>query len=125
MTLKTRLSGRKKADEKNQIFLTYNPKKQFGYINKKVKSETDIEIIKSSYKDNPMLSPEYISLLEGLKEQSSDFYKIFTLGEYASSDGLIYGNIKIIACYPEDIEYTIYGLDFGYNNPCALVKVDF
>lgn len=124
ITLKTRLSGNKKGDERNQIFLTYNPKKEYSYINKKVKSESDVEIIKSTYKDNPALSPEYIALLEGLKEQSTDFHKIFTLGEYASADGMIYSHIKNIACYPEEFDYTIYGLDFGYNNPCALVRVD-
>lgn len=124
ITLKTRLSGVKKENERNQIFLSYNPKKEFGYINKKVKCESDIEIIKSTYKDNPTLSPEYIALLEGLKEQSTDFHKIFTLGHYANADELIYGHIKNIACYPEEFDYTVYGLDFGYNVPTALVRVD-
>lgn len=124
MTLKTRLSGKKKDGELNQMYLSYNPKKEFGYINKRVKSEKDIELIKSSYKDNSTLSKEYVELLESLKEQSTDFYKIFTLGEYASTGELIFSNIKNIACYPDEFEYTIYGLDFGYNNPSALVRVD-
>ena len=124
ITLKTRLSGRKKEGERNQIFLSYNPKKQHGYINRKVKSESDIEIIKSTYKDNSMLSPEYIKLLEDLKGQSDEFHKIFTLGEYAGTDGIIYSNIKNTESYPDEFDYTIYGLDFGYNNPSALVRVD-
>ena len=124
MTLKTRLSGQVRNGEKNQMFLSYNPKKEFGYINKRVKNEKDIELIKSSFKDNTTLSKEYVELLEGLKEQSTDFYKIFTLGEYAASDGIIYTNIKNIADYPTEFDYTIYGLDFGYNNPSALVRVD-
>lgn len=124
VTLKTRLSGIKNENERNQIFLTYNPKKEFSYINKKVKCESDIEIINSTYKDNPTLNPEYVSLLEGLKEQSTDFHKIFTLGQYANADELIYGHIKNIASYPEEFDNTVYGLDFGYNVPTALVRVD-
>lgn len=124
ITLKTRLSGVKKAGEKNQMFLSYNPKKENGYINKKVMLEKDIEVIKSSYKDNPLLNSEYIEILENLKEQSPDHYKIFTLGEYAVNDGIIFTNIRSIVKYPDEFETTIYGLDFGYNNPTALVKID-
>ena len=124
MTLKTRLSGKKKAEERNQIFLSYNPKREFGYINKRVKNEKNVELIKSSYMDNSTLSDEYVQLLLDLKEQSTDFYKIFTLGEYAKTDGIIYTNIRNIAVYPDEFEYTIYGLDFGYNNPSALVQLD-
>ena len=128
VTLKTRLSGAKKTDERNQIFLTYNPKKEFSYINKKVKLESNVEIIKSTYKDNKTLDKEYTDSLENLKEQSADYYSVFTLGEYVSNIGTIFDNFLNIGSFeyvlkgnPDD---TVYGLDFGYNNPTALVMVE-
>ncbi len=128
VTLKTRLSGKKKDDEKNQMFLTYNPKREFSYINKKVKLENDVELIKSTYRDNSTLSKDYINLLESLKEQSTDYYKIFTLGEYAQNIGTIFNNIRNIGSFENALkdgpDETIYGADFGYNAQTALVKVD-
>lgn len=124
ITLKTRLSAPKRKQEFNQIFLTYNPKKENSYINKRVINERDSVLIKSSYKDNPTLSSDYIRLLRDMEEQSPDYYKIFALGEYATNDGIIFTNIRNIKVYPVDFEETIYGLDFGYNNPTALVRAD-
>ena len=124
MTLKTRLSAPKNKTEVNQIFLSYNPKKESGYINKKVVNEKNVQLIKSSYKDNPLLSPDYIRLLEDIKEQSPEYYKIFALGEYAVNEGIIFTNIRNKDVFPDELEETVYGLDFGYNNPSALVKVD-
>jgi phage terminase large subunit len=128
VTLKTRLSGKKKEDEKNQMFLTYNPKREFSYINKKVKLENDVELIKSTYRDNSTLSKDYINLLESLKEQSTDYYKIFTLGEYAQNIGTIFNNIRNIGSFENALkdapDETIYGLDFGFNAQTALLKVD-
>jgi phage terminase large subunit len=122
--LKTRLSGKCKADEKNQMYLTYNPKQEFSFINKKLKYADDVTLIKSTYKDNPFINSEYIKLLEGLKEQNEKLYKVFALGEYANIDGLIYTNIKNTGePYPAEFDEVIYGLDFGYNNPSALLMV--
>ncbi len=89
-TLKTRLSRKKKDGEINQMFLSYNPKKKFGNINKRMNTEKDIELIKSSYENISTLSKEYVKLLESLKEQSTNFCKIFTLGKYASTGEFIF-----------------------------------
>jgi len=126
ITLKTRLSGKKKEDEINQIFLAYNPKKQFSYINKQLKQDRDTDYIHSTYNDNPFLDDDYRQLLQDLKEQNYDYYRIFALGEYADLDSLIYSNIRLVSAetYPESYDYTIYGLDFGWNNPSALLEIN-
>lgn len=126
ITLKTRLSGKKKDSEVNQIFLTYNPKKQFSYINRQVKKDRDTHYIHSNYKDNPFLDEDYKKLLEDLREQNIEYYKIFALGEYANLDSVIFHHIKLIdrIIYPATYDFTIYGLDFGWNNPTALLEIN-
>lgn len=125
VTLKTRLSAPQDKGKINQIFLSYNPRKRMGYINKAVKLEDDVEIIKSTYKDNKFLSSSYSKILETFKKTSPKHYKIFALGEYSGEEELIYSNIKVIAEFPvKEFDERIYGLDFGYVNPAALLQID-
>ena len=122
--LKTRLSGKTSGDEINQMFLTYNPKQEQSYINKKVRYFEDVTLIKSTYKDNPMISDEYIRIVESLKDQNEKLYKVFALGEYANVEGKIYTNINFTAgSYPDKFDEVIFGLDFGFNNPSCLVRI--
>lgn len=123
MNLKTRLSAKADPDAFNQMFLSYNPTDALGYINQKVKHQADINLIQSTYKDNPFLSAEYIEILEALKDQDENYYKIYALGEYGMKDGIIYQPWKIINSYPESFDELIYGLDFGFNNPTSLISI--
>jgi len=118
---KMRLSRR--TDTKNQIILTSNPVE--CYISERVMiEERDIRIIRSNYKDNPFLSQDYIRLLEDLRNQNTTLYKIYTLGEFALPEGLVYDNFEVIYRYdPGEKHRVVWGLDFGYNNPTALVKL--
>jgi phage terminase large subunit len=119
--LKMRLS--RQTNTKNQIILTFNPVE--CYISERVMvEEKDIKIIRSNYKDNPFLSQEYKRLLEDLKHQNQTLYKIYALGEFATPEGLVYDNFEIIYSYEiTEKDKVIWGLDFGYNDPTALVKL--
>jgi len=119
--LKMRLS--KPTNTKNQIILTLNPVECF--ISERVMvEEKDIRVIRSNYKDNPFLSEEYKRILEDLKNQNETLYKIYTLGEFSTPEGLVYDSFEIIYSYePNEKDKIIWGLDFGYNDPTALVKL--
>jgi phage terminase large subunit len=119
--LKLRLS--RQTNTKNQIILTFNPVE--CYISERVMvEEKDIKIIRSNYRDNPFLNEEYKRMLEDLKHQNQTLYKIYALGEFATPEGLIYDNFEIIYTYePSEKDKIVWGLDFGYNDPTALVKL--
>ncbi len=123
ITLKTRLSAKTKKLQ-NKLFMAMNPVN--CWIQEKLLTRQDIHIIKSTYKDNPFLTQDYIKILEDLKWQNYDLYKVYTLGEFADLTNLVYTNYEFI----DDEVYdnlqgseVIYGLDFGYNNPTALVEI--
>ena len=123
---KTRLSAKNK-NGKNKMYLSFNPTDVDGYINQKVKNNDNVLLIHSTYADNPFLSQDYIELLESLKEQDINFYKVYALGQYAELTGKIYNNYKIVNVeqFPSEFEEVIYGLDFGYNAPTGLIKIGF
>jgi len=124
VTLNLRLSAPTKENEPNKLLMAMNP--ITCWVNEKLINDPKVEVIKSTYKDNPFLSKQYVEMIESLKEQDEIYWRIYGLGEFAEISNLIYTNWKIIP----DIEFekikfdeVIYGLDFGYNSPTALVMI--
>lgn len=124
MVLKTRLSSPTADENINQIFLTYNPKNENSYINRKVRFHDDVTYIRSTYLDNPFISKNYIKTIESLKDQDKKLYSIYALGEYAEIEGQVYSHIRSANTYPAKFDSTFYGLDFGFNNPSCLLKIN-
>ena len=114
---------RKNLEHINQMYLTFNPISRFHWLNTQLIESTreDIAIHHSTYKDNPFLSKDYIAELEGLTDEN--FYKIYTLGEFGELKNIIYSNYVVEDLTNVDYDTVIYGVDFGYNNPNALIEV--
>lgn len=123
LVLLTRLSAPAPSGLKNQMFLTLNPTDINCWIAKYLLNQKDVCLIKSTYKDNKFLSKDYIETLLSLKDYNKQAYKIFALGEWGSSETLIYTNWQIAQQAPDSYDEVFWGLDFGFNNPTALVKI--
>jgi len=109
---------------RNQLYMTFNPVPSWiktYFFDEHM--EEDVEVLQTTYQDNPFLDKEYIDILEKLKEQDAAYYQIYTLGEFATPRHLIYTNYRIEEQAPEEFDEIIYGLDFGYNNPSACLKI--
>jgi phage terminase large subunit len=124
MILKTRLSA-PNTNGPNQLIMTFNPTDAFHWIKLKVlDKETDVEEVVSTYRDNPFLSKEYIKLLEATKDQDINYWRIYAEGQWGSLENKIYSNWKEIVSFGVP-QQTIYGMDFGFNAPTAVIKVGF
>ena len=108
----------------NQMFLTLNPSDQFSWINERLIPRDNVDVIHSNYKDNPFLDPAVIQEMEGLADIDEYYYRVYTLGEWASNSHQIFTNWEVTPQFLENGE-SIYGLDFGYNNPTALTRFSF
>lgn len=116
---------RTKKSVYNQVVLSFNPisSEHWLYESLIVKKEFEATVIKSTYLDNKFLPPEYKAQLEALKDTDENYYKVYCLGEWGGSiKGVIYDHWKLCDHIPNFCE-TIYGLDFGFNHPTALVRV--
>lgn len=105
-----------------QIFMDYNPSDEFHWIYDKILPREDCEFIHSTYLDNPFLDAETIKEIERMKDEDENYWRIFGLGERGISTEKVYSNWDLIDEMPEGLD-TVYGLDFGYNNESALVRV--
>lgn len=111
----------------NQLTLSFNPISKANWIYNSffVKNEYEARIVKSTYLDNRFRHPDYDKEMERLKEMDENIYQYSALGEWGGiMDGLVYSHWQTVSEIPEGLE-TIYGLDFGFNHPTALVRVDF
>jgi phage terminase large subunit len=77
--------------------------------------------VHSTYLDNPYLNDMQRRVIESFKEADPMMWKVFGLGERGASQEQIYSHWKL-GTAPEGGE-VFYGLDFGFRNPTALVKV--
>jgi len=85
--------------------------------------DPDVEIIHSTFEDNPFLGEDYVKSLQNLAVQDENFYNIYTLGNWGRLEGKIYTNYEILPELPklDDAKFA-YGLDFG-DIISTLVKV--
>jgi phage terminase large subunit len=146
--LDTRLRGQTKHYK--QIMLTFNPISEFHWIKNRFFNEyadevlmkkgifdyyKDVQLegktvrihttlIHSTYKDNPFLDDESKATYESYKDIDRNHYEVYALGKWGSVGNLVYPNgFKFLESYPEQFDDIIYGLDFGFNQPTAFVKV--
>jgi len=107
-----------------QITLSYNPINVHHWLNTEIHQNRPAAhyIFKSTYRDNEKMlavDPNYAPAIEALKDTNPNYYKVYGLGEWGqNSEGLIYPDYAPESDMPEA---QFYGLDFGFNHPCALI----
>ncbi len=122
--IKLTLRNPSRDGEPNRLYLSLNPTDANGWIPTKLLLEDDVEVIHSTFNDNPFLDKAYIKTITDLIHQDENFYKIYALGEWGLLQRRIYTNYKVIPTLPDMSEAKwCYGLDFGLVNPSALAKV--
>jgi phage terminase large subunit len=108
----------------SKIVIDYNPSDVSSWIYDDVIPRDDADFYITTFRDNPFLPKELVDELERLKDADPNYWQIYGLGERGLSQDLIYTHFKITEEMPDDGE-SVYGLDFGFNVPTALVKVTF
>lgn len=104
-----------------KLIFDYNPSDSSSWLYELPKDES--VLIKSTYKDNPFLPESIKRQIEDLKRTDEALYQIYALGEKAISKSNIFNTWDFIPKRPERFTNFVYGLDFGYNHPTALMRV--
>jgi len=104
-----------------KLIFDYNPSDSSSWLYKLPPEES--VLIKSTYRDNPFLPESIKRQIEDLKRTDEALYQIYALGEKAISKSNIYNNWTFLGRKPQRFQSYVYGLDFGYNHPTALMRV--
>lgn len=103
-------------------FLDFNPDTEF-WLHEKVLPYFEHTLIKSNFTDNPYLPEKERQniLMKRDKPGFEMWWRVYGLGELGRLEGAILGNWRY-GEFDTSLPFG-YGLDFGYNDPDAMVKV--
>ena len=127
--------------EDAELIFTFNPISDHHWLVEEYvqpyldgKLREGVMVHHSTYRDNPFLAERYVAWLESMLSRDPNFYRIYALGLPGSLEGLIYvegppergGHWQHVPlqAFPADVINApprSLGLDFGYNDPTALV----
>lgn len=111
---------------KKEIIFDYNPSEEFHWFYDTILTRENILFHKSTFRDNPFLSENEIEEIEDYKISDIELWKIYGLGERGVTKAKIYSNWDYAQIKYDDFEgEELFGLDFGYNHPCALVRIKY
>jgi phage terminase large subunit len=105
----------------DKLIFDYNPSDSASWLYE-LPADESIKI-KSTYKDNPFLPESIKAQIEDLARTDEALYQIYALGEKAISKSNIYSQWTFLSHRPARFVKYVYGLDFGYNHPSALMRV--
>ena len=126
---------REPKHKQRQLFCMFNPVSKLNWTYKQWFAD-DVEVDKdrvvihqSTYKDNRFLDEDNIQTIEDLRRTNPAYYKIYTLGEFATLDKLVFPDFDKRRLNLASLRHlpSYFGLDFGYSNDETAfmhVKVD-
>lgn len=101
-------------------FFDYNPVSAF-WMNEHILTRNDVAQIHSTYLDNAHLSPSQIAEIESHR-RDENWWRVYGLGLEGRLEGLVFPNWEGVDAMPPGCKVR-YGLDFGFNDPTALIKI--
>jgi phage terminase large subunit len=126
------LRMRRETDGLNQMFLSFNPIDSLSWIKREVEDKPNSEVVihNSTYKDNPFASETDIKVIEDLINQDENFYRVYALGQWGILKNIIYSGWKSYSSVDDYVKQSgkgikdiSYGIDWGFESPCALIKI--
>ncbi len=120
-----RLRGELPPGQFYQIRLTFNPVNKNHWIKKVFFDTPDPNVIThhSTYLENRFIDDAYRQRMERRKRVDPEGYRIYGLGEWGETGGLILKGWEIKECSQslEDYDDIAIGQDFGFNHANALL----
>lgn len=103
------------------LIVDFNPSDPHVWVNEKLELDRmvrrgDVEVIVSTYKENPYLSQEQIIEIEETQHEDEDYWQVYGCGQYGKVRGLVFPNVKVVESMPLNLKHRGFGMDFGYRN---------
>ena len=124
-----RLRGELPEGQFYQIRMTFNPVSKSHWIKKVFFDISDPNVLAhhSTYLGNRFIDEAYRARMERRKLVDPDGYRIYGLGEWGETGGLILSNyiIEEFDTSPDRFDYMVNSQDFGFNHANCIGEVGF
>lgn len=107
------------ARARGKAILTFNPDREF-WISQVMKMP-NAAVIHSTFEHNHMCPAPTVENLRMMAELDENFAKVYMRGEWGTLDGLVLPKFKIVDKMPSTVQWETIGVDFGWNDPLAVV----
>lgn len=114
---------------RNRLILDFNPDDEEHWVNMKIEQERlvrrgDVDLIVSTYKDNPFLTKSEIESIEYYKDVDPQLWAVYGLWQYGKIKGRVFEHFEVVDDIGDDWTFCAHGLDFWYtNDPTSLVQL--
>ena len=124
-----RLRGELPKGQFYQIRMTFNPVSAHHWIKTQFfdREDPDVFTHQSTYQGNRFIDAAYHRRMQRRKEVDPEGYRIYGLGEWGETEGLILKNyiIEEFDTSPERFDYMVNAQDFGFNHADCIGAVGF
>lgn len=112
----------------DKVIIDYNPTAKFWAHTELLEKKPErCDFIILTYKDNEALAPSIREYIEDHApkpgEKPSNWWLVYGLGQIGSLEGNIYQGWERLKKMPKETKLIRYGLDFGFNDPTAMVEI--
>ena len=106
------------------IWIDYNPTHEFWAHTELLKRSKGVSFLKVTYKDNEGIPPNVLEeLLAHKGDGKNNWWRVYGEGEIGSLEGNVYEGWSVVDEIPEGYILKRFGMDFGWNDPTAIVGV--
>lgn len=122
-----RLRGELPPGQFFQIRMTFNPVSANHWI-KKVFFDVDSDDVAthhSTYLDNRFIDEAYHRRMQRRKELDPEGYRVYGLGEWGETSGLIIKSFTVEDFAMDNFDYMVNAQDFGFNHADCILQVGF
>lgn len=105
-----------------KVILDLNPSEINSWVYELEKRD-DCYYFVTTFKDNPFVSDTIKQELLSLKDKDENLYRVYTEGLRGVPTTLVFNKFNTVEKIPLESKLIGRGMDFGYNDPTALVEV--
>lgn len=118
----------------HEVWLDFNADMEF-WAHTEILTQPDAEFLKLTYLDNEGIPDAVLNNLMQRKAKAEaeersgvlgywwNWWQVYGLGEIGRIQEAVYPRWEVLDQKPERFTKFIYGLDFGFQHPCALIRV--
>lgn len=116
-----------------KFILAFNPVDAECWVNLKIEQERkqekqDVQVIIGNHRQNKFLEKPVRDEIEYFAEKDENYHRVHIRGEYGITKGLVYPNFEVITedyFHKFSYEHLVFGCDWGYNDPMAVIAIKY
>lgn len=106
---------------RRKTFIDYNPTTRFWAHD--LMNQQEVAVFYTDHRNNDYLTKDEHDRIENIRDK--ELWRVYARGMTGAISGLIFRNWMLCDEMPDDYKWRVVGMDFGYNDPTAIIDIRF